>query len=212
VTAVFSVLLIPFIIPKFQVGKIARSASRYLGLIIPVFTAGCWALYFWGGQNIRYTIYVAFEPLRRALQGEGISTGSSDDMLKNHYLMPPLDGSILFGDIGRTFQKPGMMVSDVSYVQILYALGLSGLLAIFIFSCSLIVVALLNLRSSRDQSVKQTAAVVVISGAIIMIGSLKGPYLFSRQLFDFWLIATAMLSTAFLRSLQIRAVGARGHA
>jgi hypothetical protein len=194
VTAVFSVLLIPFIIPKFQVGKIARSASRYLGLIIPVFTAGCWALYFWGGQNIRYTIYVAFEPLRRALQGEGISTGSSDDMLKNHYLMPPLDGSILFGDIGRTFQKPGIMVSDVGYIQVLHALGLIGMILMVILAVMLLGICIMRLRSENSGKIKQTSAVVLIAGFVILVGNLKGPYFFSRQLFDFWLVALAFLS------------------
>ncbi len=212
VTLLFGLLIMVFIIPRIQLVTLVKMANLYLVWLMPIFTSACVALYFYGGQNIKYAIHVTVEPLRRAMQGYGISTGSSDDMLKNHYRLPPFDWSVLTGDISRTFQEVGVMVSDVSYVQILNALGLIGLLGILICSLSLIVVALLNLRSSRDQSVKQTAAVVVISGVVIMIGSLKGPYLFSRQLFDFWLIATAMLSTVFLRSSQISAVGVRSHA
>lgn len=117
-----------------------------------------------------------------------LSTASSDDLFSNHYLYQADDLTvIIFGSPERS-SSGGHLDSDVAYIQILYNFGAFFALLIISYHLFLMLKSALEIfKSTRAYLLMMTLATMAL-----LIVSFKGPYLFGRGLYDYWLLSLAL--------------------
>lgn len=137
--------------------------------------------------------YKAFELPINYFINSNFSTSSTNDLISNHYIIPSLDFfEAILGIPEKSASLLGNLDSDVGYIQIYYNFGLIFSGIFILFHVKKIISSLSTFATSKYSSL------FLIISIILMVSCFKGPYFFSRGIYDVWILSFVLFSNVLI--------------
>ncbi len=177
--------------------KLSQKVAPYARLIFPmIIIISC--LYFWGPKSTQLsTLEFIFEPFIKYNKYGEFWTQSTDGLLKEHYKLPRDSKTLIFGNGYDNANPVYGANTDVGYLQIIFGLGIIGLVFIIVVYFYWAKIIRNNIARSPPGLYQDMNYFSLNYIIIIFINSFKGPYFLAYTLIY-------LFSFTFLLSLKFK--------